>query len=633
MAESHARRKLAAILSADAVGYSRLMAVDEAATVETLKQYRAVIRQIVERRSGRVVNAPGDALLAEFPSAVEAVQAAVDVQKSLEGRNVELGPERAMQFRIGINLGDVIEESDGTIYGDGVNIAARMEALAEAGRVCVSSTVFDAVEGKLPLGFDFLGEQQVKNIAKPVRVYRVRTERAAGNVGTKAALLRRWPWPAVAGLVLLGTIAAVGLWRYGDWARVTSEDPILALPTGPSIAVLPFANLSGDPDQEYFADGITEEIITELTRFRELFVLARNTTFQYKGQPVDVSKVGRQLRVRYVLEGSVRRAGGKIRVNAQLLDASSGGHLWAETYDRELTPSNVLAVQDEITEHVVAKIAEPYGAIFRAGVRETQRKATDNLTAYECVLHAREHVQTEVSPALHLRARDCLERAIELDRNYAEAWAWLSEMYLDEYRFGYNQRPDPKPLDRALTAARRAVALDPTSAMGHLTLASAHFFRRELDQFAVAAEQALALNPNNAFVLARLAVCFTGVGELERSVALTNKAIALNPHHPSWYYFTVFMHHYHKREYEEALMAAQKWNEPEFFWNQVHLAQAYAYLGRKSEAQAAVAKLLQLYPDFPKNAWKEWRIWLVSEDIIQHEAEGLRKAGLEIPSE
>jgi TolB-like protein/Tfp pilus assembly protein PilF len=408
---------------------------------------------------------------------------------------------------------------------------------------------------------------------------------------------------------------------------------MLALPKGPSIAVLPFANLSGDPKEECFADGITEEIITELTRFRELFVLARNTTFQYKGQAVDVKNVGRELGVRYVLEGSVRRAGGKIRVNAQLLDASSGGHLWAETYDRELTASNVLGVQDEITEHVVAKVAEPYGAIFRAGVQETQRKRTDNLTAYECVLHARDYVQTEVSPALHLLARDCLERAIALDPDYAEAWAWLSEMYLDEYRFGYNQRPEPKPLDRALNAARRAVALDPTSAMGHLALASAHYFRRELDQFEVAAEQALALNPNNAFVLARLAVCFTGLGQLEHSKALARKAIALSPHHPSWYQFPVFMYHYREGEYAEALAVAQKWNQPEFFWNQVHLAQAYAYLGRKEEAQAAVDKLLQLYPDFPKNAWKEWRIWLKSEEIVQHEAEGLRRAGLEIPPE
>ncbi len=461
---------------------------------------------------------------------------------------------------------------------------------------------------------------------------------AAGRASTTATVraTRRRTAIAVAVVAVLAVIGVLA-WQVtrfvGPGSKAAPDDPVLALPKGPSIAVLPFANLSGDPEQEYFADGITEEIITELTRFRELFVLARNTTFQYKGQAVDVKKIGRDLGVRYVLEGSVRKAPDTIRVTAQLVDATSGAHRWAETHDRELTASNILGVQDEITEHVVAKIAEPFGAIFRAGVKETQGKRTDTLTAYECVLHARDYVVTEVSPALHLRARDCLERAIALDPNYAEAWAWLSEMYLDEYRFGYNQRPDPKPLDRALNAARRAVALDPTSAMGHLAVASAHYFRRERDQFAVEAEQALALNPNNAFVLARVGVCFTGIGQLERGMALAKKAIALNPHHPGWYYFMVFMYHYRKGEYEEALAVAQKWNEPEFYWNQVHLAQAYAYLGRKEEAQAAVAKLLQLYPDFPKNAWKEWRIWLVSEDIIQHEAEGLRKAGLEIPPE
>ena len=303
-------RKLAAILSADAVGYSRLMQADEPATVETLNAYRAAMRRVIERHKGRVVNAPGDALLAEFASVVEAVAAAVEIQQALEGRNMELAPDRRMYFRIGVNLGDVIEQDDGTIYGDGVNIAARMEALAEGGGVCVSSTVFDAVEGKLALGFDFLGEQQVKNIARPVRVYRVRTEKAAEQGGAKRrpVRLRRWRWPALAALLLLCGLA-LGLWLYRDSHRETPEDPILALPRGPSIAVLPFTNLSGDPSQDYFSDGLTEQLITALARYRGLHVIARNSSFQYKGQSVDVRKVGRELGARYVLEGSVRRSG------------------------------------------------------------------------------------------------------------------------------------------------------------------------------------------------------------------------------------------------------------------------------------------------------------------------------------
>lgn len=309
MAEPRARRKLAAILSADAVGYSRLMAADEPATVETLKQYRAIIGQTVERHGGRVVNAPGDALLAEFPSAVEAVQAAVEVQKSLEGRNVELGLERAMQFRIGVNLGDVIEDGDGTIYGDGVNIAARMEALAEGGGICISSAVFDAVEGKLSFGFDFLGEQQVKNIPKAVKVYRVRVEARA----VSAAIAKRRIGPlTTAAVLVIAVIAGVGVWVYRHTViptpqQAATDDPILALPKGPSIAVLPFTNLSGEPAQEYFSDGLTEDLITGLSRFSDLLVIGRNTTFQYKGQAADIRKVGREVGARYVVEGSVRR--------------------------------------------------------------------------------------------------------------------------------------------------------------------------------------------------------------------------------------------------------------------------------------------------------------------------------------
>jgi adenylate cyclase len=301
MADPSSRRKLAAILSADVVGYSSLMAANEAATIETLKSYRDIIARLVVRRSGRVVNAPGDALLAEFPSAVEAVQAAIEIQKSLEGHNIELEPERRMQFRIGVNLGDVIEEADGTIYGDGVNIAARMEALAEGGGVCISSTVYDAVEGKLACGFDFLGEQQVKNIAKPVRVYRVRAEpKPSARPRSKRRLTWQIVVPALALILMMG---AIGAWFYRDrWMpapEIAAEHPVLGAFNGPSIAVLPFVNLSGDTNQEYFSDGLTEDLITQLSRAsRDLRVLARNTAFQYKGKAVDVSKLGRELGVR-----------------------------------------------------------------------------------------------------------------------------------------------------------------------------------------------------------------------------------------------------------------------------------------------------------------------------------------------
>jgi TolB-like protein/tetratricopeptide (TPR) repeat protein len=411
-------------------------------------------------------------------------------------------------------------------------------------------------------------------------------------------------------------------------SEVPSEDPVLTLPKGPSIAVLPFTNMSGDPEQEYFADGITDEIITELTRFRDLFVIARNSTFQYTGQSVDVREVGRKLGVRYVLEGSVRKAADTIRVSAQLLDATTGTHLWAETYDRDLTAANILSVQDDITEQVVATIAGTHGVISRVGLEGTRGKGTENLEAYDCVIRAQAYFAV-FSPDEHLRTRTCLERAVELDPDYSDAWAWLILIYTDEYAFGFNPRPNS--LDRAAEVARRAVDLDPTNQMAHWFFARAQFFRHELDSFFVEAERALALNPNNATVLASAGSYLAYAGKWERGLALVKKAVALNPHHPGWYYFPFFWDHYRKAEYEEALAQAQKINLPGLFWTYVTLAAGYGQLGRKEEAQAAVADLLELYPDYPENARHEFRKYNWSEDLIENIMDGLRKAGLNIP--
>ena len=390
MADRSSRRKLAAILSADAVGYSRLMAADEAATVETLKSYRDIIVRLVVRRAGRVVNAPGDALLAEFPSAVEAVQAAIEIQQSVEGHNIELDADRRMQFRIGVNLGDVIEEADGTIYGDGVNIAARLEALAEGGGVCISSTVYDAVEGKLALGFDFLGEHQVKNIAKPIRVYRVRSESKPPSARPRAK--RRMQWQiAVPALALILLLGLAGAWPYRDlWMPApegATEHTVLGARDGPAIAVLPFVNLSGDPQQEYFSDGLTEDLMTALSRASsDLRVLARNTTFQYKGKAVDVPKLGRELGVRYVLEGSVRRADDGLRIAAQLIDTQTGAHIWADRFDRKM--ADIFLVQDEIVSQIVAKIAGGYGVIEITEGKSAAHKSPEEIRAYDLVLRA-----------------------------------------------------------------------------------------------------------------------------------------------------------------------------------------------------------------------------------------------------
>ena len=397
MADPSSRRKLAAILSADVVGYSRLMAADEAATVETLKAYRDIIVRLVARRGGRVVNAPGDALLAEFPSAVEAVQAAIEIQQSVEGHNIELEADRRMQFRIGVNLGDVIEESDGTIYGDGVNIAARLEALAEGGGVCISSTVYDAVEGKLAFGFDFLGEHQVKNIAKPVRVYRVRAESKPPSARPRAK--RRMQWqiavPAVALILLL--LGAAGAWRW-------SSPSVSPLSEKASIAVLPFENIGGDSKWDRFADGITEDIITDLSHSKDLIVIARNSTEVYKGKPADIRQVGRDLGVKYVLEGSIQPLGERIRVTAQLVEAASGSHVWSERYDRPV--DDLFAVQNDVTQKIAATLAGYEGAVAEAERSLMRRKPPGDLTAYDTYLLGME--------AKHKVTKESLDRSRRL---------------------------------------------------------------------------------------------------------------------------------------------------------------------------------------------------------------------------
>jgi TolB-like protein len=404
------------------------------------------------------------------------------------------------------------------------------------------------------------------------------------------------------------------------------EDPLLALPTGPTVAVLPFENLSRDPEQEYFSDGLTDDIITALSRFRNLFVIARNSTFRYKGQSVDVRQLNRELGARYVLEGSVQRAGTSLRVTAQLLDAKDGTHLWAETYDRELSASNIFAVQDEITEQVVATIGSTHGVISRARVAEVRKKPTDRLDAYEWVLKVGTYYRDNWDAIEHAKIRDGLERVVKSDPDYADAWACLASIYTDEHRFNFNPRPDP--LDRALEAARRAVATEPTSQLAHQALAEAYFFRHELDSFFAEVERALAINPNNATVLAILGRSLHLAGD-ERGVDLVRKAMALDPLHPTWFNIPIAAYHFQRGEYEEALVATRKIDLPGNFWTHIYLAGIYAELGRESEARSAVEELLRLYPGFnTEKLIGEARKSNVSDDRIGRWVAALRKAGL-----
>src|SRR6266581_129379 len=446
-------RKLTAILSADVKGYSRLMGEDEEATIRTLTTYRQVMTTLIQQHRGRVVDSPGDNLLAEFASAVDAVRCAVDVQHELKVRNAELPDHRKMEFRIGINVGDVIVEGE-KLYGDGVNIAARLEGLAEPGGICIAGTVYDQVKNKLALRYEYLGEQEVKNIAEPVRVWRVLLEPEVAVSAVEAGSSRskvqgpksksesykhrsQWAVVAMIGLLLgVGTVVAVRerfLPAPSTQHLTPNTQPALAVPDKPSIVVLPFTNMSGDPEQEYFSDGMTEDLITDLSKLSGVFVIARNSVFTYKGKAVEVGEVSRRLGVRYLVEGSVRKAGNRVRINAQLVDATTGGHLWAERYDREL--QDIFALQDEVTQKIVFALKIQLTPEEQARFRQAP---TNNLDAYDSFLRGQTYFWRYTREA-NSQARQMFERAIELDPQYAGAYAVLGWTYLVEWLSQWSQ--------------------------------------------------------------------------------------------------------------------------------------------------------------------------------------------------
>src|SRR5712692_1388431 len=423
-------RKLTAILCADVFGYSRLMGENEEATLRTLSSHRKLIDSLIEQHRGRFVNSAGDSVLAEFASVVNAVQCAVDIQTTLKGENEKLPPERRMEFRIGVNLGDVMEDGE-QIYGDGVNVAARLESLADPGGICISGKVHDEIRNKFALGYEDLGAQQVKNIAEPVRIFRVLPEAGASTTSKTQRVARKYIRRGVFSVAGLALIAAVIVFLQHLPLRppITTasiplqQKPSRPLPDIPSIAVLPFTNMSGDRDQEYFSDGITDDLTTALSRLPDLFVIARTSAFSYKGKAVRVQDISRQLGVKYVLEGSVRKAGNQVRITAQLVDATTGDHVWAEYYDRPL--KDIFSLQDEIVQRIVTTLnlqltLEERGVLFK--------KRTDNLEAYDDFLRALEYTLS-ITKDGNEKARQALEKAIALDPKYSDAYAELGWVY------------------------------------------------------------------------------------------------------------------------------------------------------------------------------------------------------------
>jgi TolB-like protein/class 3 adenylate cyclase len=498
MAEEGFKRKLTAILSADVEGYSRLMDDDEAATVRTLTAYRSAITDLVQQFSGRVVDSPGDNILAEFTSVVDAVSCAVEIQRVLAERNADLPDERKMQFRIGVNLGDVIDEEE-RIYGDGVNIAARIESLSEAGGICVSHSAYDQIKNKLKFGYEYLGEHEVKNIREPVKAYRVlmAPEFEGKFIGfDKKASKRGWIWAITAAGII--AVVVLGIWQF--YLRRPAVEPASVdemaypLPEKPSIAVLPFDNMSKDPEQEYFSDGITEHIITSLSRSPYLFVIARNSTFSYKGKPVKINQIAEELGVRYVLEGSVQRTGDKVRITVQLIDATTGHHVWAENYDREVR--DIFDLQDEIAMKIMAELQVELSAALLGKLSSIKTKS---IKAYEKYLKGVDHSLRRTVEDV-LEARKLAHEAIALDPEYGAAYLLLAQTHLDDVWF-YRSKDRAKSLQTAEQLAHKGIDLSGQDALTHRLLSQVFLLRRQYEKAIMEIERAIELEPNSGACL------------------------------------------------------------------------------------------------------------------------------------
>ncbi len=591
-------RKLTTIFSADVQGFSRLMGEDEEATLHTLHAYREVTDTLIQQHRGRIVGTAGDSVLAEFASVVDAVRSAVEIQQQLKARNADLPAHRRMEFRIGINLGDVMVDGE-QIYGDGVNIAARLEGLAEAGGICISGTVYDQVETKLTLPYEYLGAQVVKNITKPIPVYRVRMEPEKATHKEEATSPRQ-----------------------PRHLEISSEQAkTIVLPDQPSIAVLPFANISSDPEQEYFSDGITEDLITDLSKLSGLFVISRNSVFLYKGKAVKPEQVSQELGVRYVLEGSIRKAGKRVRITAQLVDATTGYHAWADRYDRDL--QDIFALQDEVTQKIVAalevKLTE--GEQERLG-----RPLTNNIEAYDYYLRGLD-LHTYSTEEANARAQQMFAKAVELDPQFAAAYACLGWAYFDQWSLGWSQ--DLQTLEQAFALAQQAIAADPLLPHGHRLLGIVHLWKKQYELAIAEVERTLALDPNHADAYVALGDIFNWAGRAEETAPLVEKAMRLNPQYPLWYLWDLGHAYYLLGQYEEAKATFKRVlaRNPDFMPAHAYLAVIHSELGLEEEARAEGAEFLRLSPQLSLDALKQ-RLPYKDPAVLERILNAARKGGL-----
>ncbi len=570
-------RRLAAVLAADMAGYSRLMEADEEGTLARLRSHRIeLIDPAIAKNQGNIIKTTGDGMLVEFQSVCDAVRCASEIQFRMHRRNSDVAPDRRIEFRIGINLGDIIFEDD-DIYGDGVNIAARLEQLAEVGGICVSQAVHDQVAERLDIAFEDLGAKSLKNITRPIRVWQViRNDEAPANGGS-------------------------------------SERQNVVKPT---IAVLPFANMSGDAEQEFFVDGLTEDIITELSRRHELFVISRNSTFVYKNQSVNLRDVANKLGAQYLVEGSVRKSGERLRVTVQLIDTANDAHIWAEKYDRTL--DDIFALQDEVTAAIVATLP---GRVEAAQQDLLGRKTPSSLAAYECVLAAKvRHHRSAYEE--NLEAQKLIERAIALDPDYAHAHAWRGCILGQAWVHGWLEEPEAT-FEIAVNELKRAQALDDNDADVHRILAAVNVLNNDLTHARYHQERALALNPNYDLVVVQQGELLTWLGRPQEGIEWIRKAMRLNPHHPERFWSHLGKAQFAARLYKEAIesfmhLATLDSNQHAF------VAATYSWLGDSMAASAHLDRAIKLSPDFAIETFLA-TMHYAEESDIQHLREGLAK--------
>jgi len=577
-------RRLAAVLAADMAGYSRLMEADEQGTLARLRTYRIeLIDPAIAKNLGKIIKTTGDGLLVEFQSVADAVKCAVEVQERMRNRNADVPEERRIQFRIGINLGDIIFDN-GDIFGDGVNIAARIEGLADVGGVSVTQAVYDQVGDRLEVAFEDLGEKSLKNISRPIRVYRIALDATPAPGDGKGP------------------------------AKVAARAVVK-----PSIAVLPFANMSGDAEQEFFVDGLTEDILTELARRHELFVISRNSTFVYKGKSVNIPEVAKTLGAQYLVEGSVRKAGNRLRITVQLIDTANDSHIWAEKYDR--TMDDIFEIQDELTTSIVATLP---GRVEAAQHDQLARKKPSSMAAYECLLAAKV-LHHRSNRADNEKAQELIGRALELDPNYAHAHAWRACILGQAWHHGWCPDRDAA-LAESDAESTKALALDDNDADVHRLRAALNIIRNDLTKGRHHQERALALNPNYDLVVVQQGELLTWLGRPEEGVDWIRKAMRLNPHHPERFWSHLGKAHFAARQYAEAIEAFTRLSAMDASQN-AFAAAAYAWMGDETAARGHADQVRALDPKFDPEVFLGTMHYAEAADL-QHLREGLGKAGL-----